>query len=155
MHTKLRYTVACLAAVLLLSCMVTLNAYAQGGASRWPAQRRYEKTDDFSKTLNLTPEQQEKIKKQQSMNREKGAELRNKLRDKMLELREELEKPQINKDRVNVLVAEIKTLTGEQLEQRVDNIISMKQILTPEQFKKLHEKKKEKDKEKKKERRAG
>jgi Spy/CpxP family protein refolding chaperone len=95
--------------------------------------------DDFSKTLNLTSEQQEKVKKHQSTNMEKGAELRNKLRDKNSELKAELDKPQINRNRVNALVAEIKTLMGVQLEQRVDNIIFMKQILTPEQFKQMQE----------------
>jgi len=155
MHTKLRYTVVSLAAVSLVSCMLTLNSYAQGDTSRWRTQHRYEKMDEFSKTLNLTPEQQEKIKKQQSVNREKWAELRNKLRDKRSALKKELEKPQINKDGVNVLVAEIKTLMGEQLEQRVDNIIFMKEILTPEQFKKLQEKKTERMKETRKGARAG
>jgi len=155
MHTKLKYTVACLAAVPLLSCMVTLNSYAQGDTSRWPAQHRYEKPDDFSKTLNLTPEQQEKIKNQQTANKERWTELRNKLRDKRSELKKELENPQINKDRVNVLVAEIKALMGEELDQRVDNIIFMKEILTPEQFKKLQEKKTERMKETRKGIRAG
>jgi Spy/CpxP family protein refolding chaperone len=127
--------------------MLTFNAYAQGDASRWSGGHRYENAEDFSKTLNLTPEQQEKIKKQESINREKGTELRDKLRDKRSELKAELEKPQINKDRIDALVAEIKTLTGEQLERRVDNIIFMKQVLTPEQVKKLQEKKNEKVKE--------
>lgn len=139
MHAKLRYTVACLAAVPLVSCMLTLNSYAQGDTSRWSPPRRYGKMDDFSKTLNLTSEQQEKVKKHQSTNMEKGAELRNKLRDKNSELKAELDKPQINRNRVNALVAEIKTLMGVQLEQRVDNIIFMKQILTPEQFKQMQE----------------
>ena len=76
------------------------------------------------------------------------------MRAKRLELKQELEKPAVDTNKINTLIADIKTLMGEQLDFRVNNILAMKQILTPEQFKKLQDMKEGKYKEgKKKEKR--
>jgi len=128
-----------LLAIPILSLTLLSYAQATDKNAQTPKQHRWEKRGDFIEMLNLTPEQKEQIQKQHSLNRQKWSGLRDSIRAKRLELKQELEKPTIDKGRVDNIVAEIKILMGEQFQQRVDDIISMKQILTPDQFKKLEE----------------
>ncbi len=87
--------------------------------------------------LKLTPEQQDLIKKQRAKQKEKRRQTFQTLRTKRLELRQELEKQDIDKKKIDSLVAEIKPLMGELLDLKVESILAMKEILTPEQFEKL------------------
>jgi len=126
-------------AIVVLSLILTLPGYAAwGNPNQGP---RHGGRGDIMKTLNLAPEQKAQIEKQRSASRQAWSELRDKLRTKRLELKQELEKPNIDRNRINTIIAEIKNLTGEQLELRVNNILAMKQVLTPEQFKKIQERK--------------
>lgn len=93
--------------------------------------------DNIVQELNLTPEQQELIQKQREEHRNKKRLALQKLKTKRLELRQELEKQEIDKKKIDSLVAEIKPLLGKLLDLRVKSILAMKEILTPEQFKKL------------------
>lgn len=61
------------------------------------------------------------------------------MRAQRIELKKELEKPDTDMNKINAVINEIKNLTGQQLELRVNSILATKQILTPEQFKKLQE----------------
>ena len=121
---------------LLLS---TVNSYAQEQNQQGQMRERFNRSEDFTKTLNLTPEQQAQIKQQRGANKEKVMQLRQQLRAKRSELKEELDKPSVDMNKINSIVAETKTLMAEQLDLRVKGILAMKQVLTPEQFKKLHE----------------
>ena len=96
--------------------------------------------EKISEELGLTPEQQELIKKQRAEFMEKNKDLGKRFRSKRVELKKELEKPKVDKATVDKIIADLKELTGEKLQNRVDKILSMKQILTPEQFDKLSEK---------------
>lgn len=143
MNAKFRQTIVYVGviAVLFLGSM----AYAQpsGNVPERTMRHKEEKMANCVKELELTAEQQGQIKKQRNEQREKNKELRDKLRVKRTQLREELEKQDIDKSKIYGLVAEIKTLLGNQLEQRVESVLSMKEMLTPEQFKKLQEKRAE------------
>jgi Spy/CpxP family protein refolding chaperone len=92
---------------------------------------------DIVQKLGLTPEQKEQLKEQRFQERYNRIDTRNKIRLKELELRYELEKTEVNRETVSNIVAELKQLQGITLEQRVDSILRMKKILTPEQFEKL------------------
>lgn len=96
--------------------------------------------DNLVKELGLSSEQQEKIRKQRIEQMEQRKKLRGRLRSKKLELKQELDKKDVDKKKVYALVAEIESLMGDQLEQRVEKILSMKRILTPEQFEKFQQK---------------
>jgi Spy/CpxP family protein refolding chaperone len=63
-----------------------------------------------------------------------------------LELKQELEKSEVDTNKINAIITDIKTLTGEQLDLGVNNILAMKQVLMPRQFKKLQDMKEEKHK---------
>ena len=64
-------------------------------------------------------------------------EARNKIRLKELQLRHELEKTEANREAINKITKELKELQGVMLDQRVDSVLKMKQLLTPEQFERL------------------
>ena len=95
---------------------------------------------DLGKDMGLTSEQQEKIKALRSKQREKTKGIREKLQTKMKDLKEELERSEINKRSAYKTVAEISVLRKDLLEERVNSVIQMRKILTPEQFQKLQDK---------------
>ena len=140
MNKKSKHLSAYLAAMAILSLALTTSVLAAVDNPNQAAQHKWERKD-ISKTLNLTPEQKEQIQQQRSINKQKWAELRDKMRAKRLELKSELGKPDTDMNKINAIINEIKNLTGQQLELRVNSILATKQILTPEQFKKLQERK--------------
>jgi len=112
--------------------------------SKYPDKGK--KFEKFNEELGLTPEQTEKLKEQRQEFSGKNKEVREKIRAKKEELKTELEKPVVNRAAVDNIINDVKNLTGEQLKSRVDKIMSMKSILTPEQFEKLQGKMREKNK---------
>ena len=146
MNMKSRLTAVFIALASMVSLAVITPAFAEGNDQYAETQHKHAGKQDFMKKLNLSPEQESQITKQQDMNKEKGNELRDKMRAKRLELKQELEKPTVDTNKINAIIVDIKTLMGEQLDFRVNNILAMKQILTPEQFKKLQDMKEGKPK---------
>ncbi|MFA5099422.1 MAG: periplasmic heavy metal sensor [Candidatus Omnitrophota bacterium] len=93
------------------------------------------------KELNLTPEQQQAIGAQRSQDRARSQELRQKIKSARKEITAELDKEVTDTAKVDSLVAQMKELTGDRIEQQIQGIMSLKNILTPEQFKALNAKK--------------
>ena len=91
----------------------------------------------IAEELGLSAEQKEQLKEQRFQAKYNMTENRNKIKLKELELRYELEREVVNQGAINKIVAELKQLHGISIEQRVDSILKMKEILTPEQFEKL------------------
>ncbi|MBL7130947.1 MAG: periplasmic heavy metal sensor [Candidatus Omnitrophica bacterium] len=139
---KIKFKQAVVFAGVVAALFLSSAAYAQSvdNAAQGEMRPRREPKQRLIEELGLTVEQQEQIKEQCSENKEKNKELREKIRSKRLELKQELEKQNIDKSKIDSLVAEIKILMGQQLEQRVESILSMKEILTPEQFEKFQQK---------------
>jgi len=96
--------------------------------------------EDLIGELGLSPQQVEQIKKHRGEDRLKSKVLREKLAVKTSELKEELDKKKIDKKKINNLLAEIEGMMGQQMEQHVEKIISIREILTPEQYEKLKSK---------------
>jgi len=107
-------------------------------------ERKHDKMKNIMETLNLSQEQKDQVAKQHHTNKEKFRVLRDRMAAKRLELKKELEESVADMNKVNSIVSDIKVMMGEQLELRVGNILTMKQILTPEQFKRLQGMKKDK-----------
>jgi len=95
---------------------------------------------EFQRDLDLTPEQRDALKAHREETRARRQELQTALKDLRADLKDELQKPELNTDRVNALTADIKALTNKMIDARVDSIVSLKKILTPEQFEKMHQK---------------
>ncbi|HOW35533.1 MAG TPA: Spy/CpxP family protein refolding chaperone [Candidatus Omnitrophota bacterium] len=91
------------------------------------------------KELNLTPEQQEKLEANRKAQREETAKLFAAMKEKQAKLKEELTNPAVTKEAVAPIVSEIKSLQEQLTDRRVDGILAVKEILTPEQFEKFQQ----------------
>ncbi|MEE8359709.1 MAG: periplasmic heavy metal sensor [Candidatus Omnitrophota bacterium] len=100
---------------------------------------RQGKGKDLMKKLGLTEEQEEALREQRKGHREKVRSLMEALKEKKAQLRTELEKEEIDKEKIDSLINEIKPLLGNQIELRVEGALAMREILTPEQYKKFQE----------------
>ena len=96
--------------------------------------------DSVVRGLHLTPEQQERINKQRIEQKGQAAQMKELMRSKHEALRAELEKDTTDRQKVQALVAEIQQLIGQRIQKRVDSILELKAILTPEQFRALNRK---------------
>jgi len=93
----------------------------------------------IEKALGVTPEQRQKMKELRQASQAKQKALADELKAKKSALREELEGPKPNRSKISGLVADVKALQGKMLDDRVEQIFQMREILTPEQYKKLKE----------------
>jgi Spy/CpxP family protein refolding chaperone len=94
---------------------------------------------DLMDKLDLTEEQRETLTAQREENWKKMKELREAMNENRQALREELLKDDYSKAAVKKTVSEMKDVQGEMIEQRVDHFLQMKEVLTPEQYRKFTE----------------
>ena len=66
-------------------------------------------------------------------------DIRKQLNEKRLAMKAELEKPESDKDVIDQLSSDIKQLTGQQIDLHTAAMLKMKEVLTPDQFKKFLE----------------
>jgi Spy/CpxP family protein refolding chaperone len=123
------------AAFLLGSTLHAEGPYE--GTGRRNSEKKFA---ELTQELGITPEQETKLKEQQEGFRAKGKRLMKNIQSRQKELKQELEKKDVDRARIDKLIEEIKDLTGEKLRNRVDKIMAMKSVLTPEQFEKLQSK---------------
>ncbi|HNQ51089.1 MAG TPA: periplasmic heavy metal sensor [Candidatus Omnitrophota bacterium] len=97
----------------------------------------------ISAELGLSAEQQQAMASQHSQERKQSYELRQKTKAVRLQITEELNKEKTDTAKVNALVAELKALTGQRIDQQIQGIMELKKILTPEQFNALNEKRRQ------------
>jgi len=123
--------------VMLVAAVLGLfflkEAYAQPfneGPGRGGAGKIFEK-------LNLTPEQETKIREFQKSERQSAKAIHSDMEKKREALKVELDKPVSDQAKIKTLVAEMKDIHGKLIEQRVNGALKMKEILTPEQFAKF------------------
>jgi Spy/CpxP family protein refolding chaperone len=117
-------------------------------ASAQPFCQRFKRTDKartavFDNTiqeLNLSPEQKQQITEQKNKEKEEALALKEKLSATRAALSKELEKENIDRAKINALISEMKELIGKRIENKIKGVLSLKEILTPEQFRILHDK---------------
>ncbi|MFC1621254.1 Spy/CpxP family protein refolding chaperone [Candidatus Omnitrophota bacterium] len=135
---------------IVISAVVALVVFSSVAAYAWPAccsgqekgkERGGKKMGKFVKELGLTPEQEEKIKTLKTEQRETKKQLAEEIKSKKAELGEELEKPTTDRAKIDSIVKELGTLMEDKLEQRVECVLSMREVFTPEQYEKFKEKK--------------
>ncbi len=93
--------------------------------------------------LHLSPEQEEQLKAHRNKHREKAGGFLQSIRAKRDEMRSELQEEELNMERVYALHAELKDLYSKKADHRLEGILEVRKILTPEQFKKFCELRKE------------
>ena len=91
------------------------------------------------KELNLTEEQQQKMKQNRADQRQQTEDLFKSVKEERARLQQALQDPSVTKNKVEPIVAKIKSLEGEIVDNRVSGIFKVKEILTPEQYAKFNE----------------
>ena len=141
MHMRKGLTVA----VAVLMVVAATNAWAGEG---WKGEKSEEERaahfEKMTKELGLTADQKAALTKQRESYGASTKALREKMKATRTQLKEELDKPTPDKAKINAIIAQKKELVGQQMQLKVDKVLAMKQILTPEQYAKMKTKMKEK-----------
>ncbi len=106
-------------------------------------QNKEELFQKIVEELNLTSQQQEKIKEIQALNQEKRKQIREELNQERKKLKGILADGNSNRQAAQEIADKIKKLMGELIDLRIEMVFSLKEILTPEQFKQMHQNKEE------------
>jgi len=128
-----------LAAAVVAAMVFSQSGVYAGETVNTPqdAAKKEARFNKMSEELQLTPQQKEQLTKEREEFASRSKDLREKIQTARTGLKAELEKPAPDKAKVNSLVTEIKNMVGQQIQNRVDKVMAMKQILTPEQFNKM------------------
>jgi len=94
---------------------------------------------EVSKELNLTPEQEEQLKKHRTQSREKMKEFRKKIAGKREEFGKEVQKQELDMEKINQLNGELKIMHSEMQDNRLKGILEVRNILRLEQYIKFKE----------------
>ena len=90
--------------------------------------------------LGLTEEQRRLLEENKNRHREQTKALFTQLCQKMNALRQELEKSELNMQEIYQVNNELKQLQTQMLDNRLERILEVRKILTPEQFRKFEDK---------------
>jgi Spy/CpxP family protein refolding chaperone len=134
-HTK-SYTK--LGTVAFCALLWTAAASAQP-PQKGRSQAREARMEEIHRRLGLTPEQSQKLKDHRKSHKEEARRIHEQLREKRQALKEELEKPDYNPERIKQMHGEMKDLRNKKDDLRLNGILEVRKILTPDQFKKFHE----------------
>jgi len=93
--------------------------------------------DEVITELGLTNNQQAAIDKQRTLQQDTRKDLWKKIRTKRQALKKELNKWESDERKINQLVQEMADLRSQRLQNRINGILSIKKILTKEQFEEL------------------
>jgi|GEM_PF-2897773 len=115
------------------------EGYFTGRGDRPTKEGIEEDFKKLSKEIGLTPEQEQRLKDLKAKNIEETKELRKLLKEKREELAKELEKEELNMDRINQLNRELKDIQSQKQDHRLNSILEIRKILTAEQYKKFRE----------------
>ena len=127
-------------AVVVAAAMVFSAASAYAGEG-WGGQKSEadmkKHFDKMAEDLKLTSEQKAALEKQREETRPKMKALREKQSAAREQLKAELDKTAPDKATLAAIVEDLKNLTGEQLQMKIDKVLAMKKVLTPEQSTKM------------------
>jgi len=129
-----------------LTWMVALSATLIGCslAGDYPVAERGKaergsRFEAMASRLNLTVEQKEQLKAHRETQQQAMMEMHRALKEKRAQFKQQLDNPDATRESVNALAADIKTLTGQMIDQRIDAVFAVRQILTPDQFNQLRQ----------------
>ncbi len=138
MKKNMRLTVVSIVALFLAINVLYVPVYAETKAVN--AKKHDGMGNEYiEKALNLTPQQQQKLQDNRIAQRERMSQLINQMKAKHQILRQELKKPSVTKASVAPIVAEINSLQAQLINLRIDGILAVKEILSPEQFVKFQQ----------------
>ncbi|MCA9408098.1 MAG: periplasmic heavy metal sensor [Candidatus Omnitrophica bacterium] len=128
------------AVTLLISWASLANAQpwekdsSEGKAFR---ERMEKRIAEVHKELGLNSDQEKKLEARRKEHREKMKVLYENIKVKKKDLGEELQKAEMDENRVRTIHEELKELKAEKEDYRLEGILEVREILTPEQFSKF------------------
>ena len=142
-NRKTRKYIVCYLLAVVCSVSFVANAGPFSDLVKERMEHRKEKIDeireDILKKLDLTPEQKLLLKEQRKEYKVRVAETRNKLWLNIKKLRLRLENDKADDKAVYVIADKVTQLRDKLFYERIGTILSIKKVLTPEQYKKLKE----------------
>lgn len=133
--------------IVVISALIAGAAYAEDPGTSCPMGKDKasckDKKEGVMRQLNLTAEQKKLLKDSKEAHRAEMGQLAKALKEKRRELKDALAKPGVTKEQVDPIASQIKSIQTQMVDRRIDGILKVKGILTPEQFQKLQGMKKE------------
>ncbi len=142
MKTIFKRSMVYMSVVLMLLAASTSYAMPdfKGPRSEGREGENHEKRfQDMTEKLDLSEGQREQLKAHRDQQKARMKELKEELRTNYKTLRKELENYDSDERIVKGTAAKLKTIQAQLLDQKVDNFLAMRKILTPEQFRKMSE----------------
>ncbi len=111
-------------------------ASAAGAESRRGSfeNRKEARIKAIHERLNLSTEQGVLLEEHRAKHRQEALELRKKARTAKEALRDELQRPELDMKRINEFHARLKDVYGRRADHRLEGVLEVRKILTPEQF---------------------
>ena len=111
-------------------------------AVRQKLEKKRKMMDRIFSELNLSRAQVEAIEIQRKEYFDVKAKNLQKMSEKKGRLREALDAPEADREHIDDLISEVSELQTERMKNRVEVILGIKKVLTPEQYRGLQERKK-------------
>lgn len=102
-------------------------------------KRMEEHFNKMASEIGLTADQKAALDKDREEFMVKSKDLKTKMKAAKKSLKEELDKAATDEAKVAGIVKELTDLSAQQIQYRVDKVMAMKKVLTPEQFTKMQE----------------
>ena len=120
------------------------NAYAHGpDKQNWKSEKWKAKKEAMIKEmytqLNLAPDHKSKLEANRKKLKQQKKKLFEEYHAKRKEIGEELQKPELNMKKIKQINSEFKDLMAKKADHRLERILNVRKILTPEQFSKFME----------------
>ena len=133
------YSVGIIGVMLLSS-----NVYSQtpeNHDTRHEAVREKMRTQMLKifKQLNLSEEQEKQLEAHRNKHREEAGEFRKSIQAEKEEMRNELQQQELNMEKINKIHSDLKGLYSQKADHRLNGILEVRKMLTPEQFKRFCE----------------
>ena len=123
--------------ISMLAAVALLSSVAYASPDKDSGEKKGAKHEHFYKELNLTDDQKKALEENKNKNREQMKALFEGMREKRTLIRQELQKDQLDMEKINQTQNELKALQSQMLDNRLTGILEVRKILTPEQFKKF------------------
>ena len=120
--------------ILSLISFYSLNAYSHGGFG----SAKWWKDAEVVKELNLTKDQADLIEQIFNGSKDQIADLNTQLKQKQSEFRSKIQDPNSSRDEVLKLNDQVVDLKTKLKRLRLDMLLKIREVLTPEQRQELH-----------------
>jgi Spy/CpxP family protein refolding chaperone len=123
--------------VMVLFSATLVFAFPPGGGRgdcNSPGSRMERRRELIREKLNLSPDQEAALDAQRTRHRTEAKQYRESIRTTRKEMKQELQKEKLDMERIQQLQASLKDLHAKMADLRLQGILEVRKILTPDQF---------------------